>query len=171
MARPKIAGPNVAGVAAKVKNRTGKKARADPGSQLWLHGLLCGAFATLATPTALLASVLLLPALIASMLDSQPGKPIARSIALSGLCGTVGPVIRLWAIGHTIDAATSLATDSNNLMIAWGAAAAGWLLAEIAPVAVRAILEAMALTRGVRLRAERAKYEAAWGFSPASEGD
>ena len=171
MARPNVARPNVAGIDDTVKNRAGQKNRAGPGSLLWLQGLLCGAFATLATPTALLAGVLLLPALIASMLDRQPGKPIARSIALSGLCGIVGPVISLWAAGHTVDAATSLATEPNNLMLAWGAAAAGWLLAEIAPVAVRAVLEAMALTRSARLRAERAQYEAAWGFSPASEGD
>ncbi len=140
-----------------------------PRSLIWLQGLLCGALVTLATPTALLIGVLFLPALIASALDRQPGKPIARSIALFGLCGIVGPVLNLWAAGHRIAAAITLATDPDNLLLAWGAAATGWVLAELAPVAVRAALEALALSRAVRLRAERAGYESEWGFAPLSE--
>ena len=140
--------------------------QSGPRSLTWLQGLLCGALVTLATPTALLAGVLFLPALAASVLDRQPGKPVARGIALFGLCGIVGPVLSLWAAGHTLDAAMLLASDPDNLMLAWGAAATGWLLVELTPVAVRAALEAMALSRTARLNAERARYEAAWGFSP-----
>jgi hypothetical protein len=138
-------------------------------SRVWLQGLLCGAVATLATPTALLVGVLFLPALIASVLDCQPGKPVARSMALFSLCGTVGPVLRLWAAGHTLEAAATLAADLDNLLLAWGAAAAGWLLAELAPVAVLVVLEALARSQTARLRAERTRQEAEWGFSPAAQ--
>ena len=144
------------------------KDQPNPRSLIWLQGLLCGALATLATPTALLIGVLFLPAIIATALDRQRGKPIARSIALFGLCGIVGPVLALWAAGHTLDAALMLATDPTDLMVAWGAAGAGWLLAELAPVAVRAVLESVVLARTARLRAERAQQEAEWGFSPAA---
>lgn len=142
---------------------------ATPKSLIWVQGLLCGGLATLATPTALLVAVLFLPPLIAGVVDRQPGKPVARSMALFGFCGIVGPVLSLWATGHTITGASQLATDPNNLMKAWGMAAAGWLLAELAPVAVRAILEAMTLSRTSGLRAERARYQADWGFPPAAE--
>jgi hypothetical protein len=143
----------------------------DPRSLTWLQGLLCGALATLATSTALLAAVLLLPAIVAGVLDRQPGKPIARSVGLFGLCGVIGPVRSLWAAGHTIEAATTLAADVDNLMLAWGGAVAGWLLAEIAPVVVRAVLEANALSRTARLTAKRAEYELAWGFPPVAKDD
>ena len=66
-------------------------------SFVWLQGLLCGALATLATPTALLLGVLLAPALLAIALDQDAGRPRARSIALFsmphqwGRCGHFGP--------------------------------------------------------------------------------
>ena len=140
-----------------------------PRSLIWLQGLLCGGLVTLATPTALLIGVLFLPALIANAADRQPGKPIARSIALFGFCGIVGPVLRLWSAGHTLEMAGALATDFDNFSLAWGMAAIGWVLAELAPVAVRAALEASAVSRAARLRAERVKYEAEWGFRPGAE--
>lgn len=61
-------------------------------SFVWLQGLLCGALATLATPTALLLGVLLAPALLAIALDQDPGRPRARSIALFSMAASVGPL-------------------------------------------------------------------------------
>jgi len=48
--------------------------------------------------------------------------------------------------------------------MAWSAAAAGWLLAEITPIAVRAALEGLGIARAARLRAERAKLVETWGL-------
>jgi hypothetical protein len=151
------------------KSMRGLAGHSNPRSLTWLQGLLCGALATLATPTALLVGVLLLPAIVASVLDRQPGKPIARSVGLFGLCGVIGPVRSLWTAGHTIEVATVLAVDLDNLLFAWGGAVAGWLLAELAPVAVRAVLEANALAKTARLVGKRAEYEKTWGFPPAPE--
>jgi hypothetical protein len=153
------------------KSARGSRVQGGPKSLTWLQGLLCGALATLATPTALLVSVLLLPAIVAGVLDRQPGKPIARSVGLFGLCGAIGPVRSLWAAGHTIEAAAALAVDVDSLIWAWGGAVAGWLLAELAPVAVRAVLEVNARSRAARITAKRADYELAWGFPPAAEND
>jgi hypothetical protein len=63
-------------------------------------------------------------------------------------------------------AATSILANLQVPGIAWSAAAAGWLLAEIAPVAVRAVLEGMTISRAARLRAERARLVEEWGFEP-----
>jgi hypothetical protein len=132
-----------------------------------LKGLFCGALVTLAPPTALLVSVLFLPAIVATAIDRQPGKPTARSVGLFGLCGVLSPVRSLWASGQTFEAATALALDLDNVLFAWGSATAGWLLSELAPVAVRAVLEANAVSKTSRLEVKRAEYEAAWGFPPA----
>jgi membrane-associated phospholipid phosphatase len=134
-------------------------------SMVWLQGLLCGAMAMLAPPTALLLGVLLGPAVLALMLDRQPGRPRARSIALFGMAASVDPLRTLWVSGHAMTDAAALLGDLHVLGTAW-AAAAGWLLAEAAPVAVRATLEALTISRTARLRALRSRLSEEWRLDP-----
>ena len=131
-------------------------------SLVWLQGLLCGAMVTLATPTALLLGVLLAPALLAIVLDREPGRPRARTIALCSMAASVEPLRMLWTVGHSTATASALLGNMKILGTAWSAAAAGWLLAEITPVIIRATLEALSMARSTRLRAERAKLVEAW---------
>ena len=134
-------------------------------SLVWVQGLLCGALATLATPTALLLAVLLAPALVALALDRAPGRPIARSVALCGLAACVEPVRTLWTAGHDLSTAIALLADLMTIGMVWTAGAAGWLLAELSPIGVRAVLEALSLTRAAKLRSARARLVEEWGFS------
>jgi len=133
---------------------------------VWLQGLMCGALATLAPPIALLMGVLLGPALLALLLDRQPGRPKARSVVLFGMAASVEPLRSLWAGGHTTMAAVALLSTLHVVATAWIAAAGGWLLAEAAPVAVRATLEALSMSRTARLKALRARLAAEWGLDP-----
>jgi hypothetical protein len=153
--------------AASSGHRTRSKQR--PNSLIWLQGLLCGAVATLATPTALLLGVLLAPALLATVLDQEPARPRARSIALCGMAASVGPLRTLWISGHSLATASALLGNVQIVGTAWSAAAGGWLLAEITPLAVRAALEALSIARTSRLEAERARLTEAWGLDAASE--
>lgn len=137
---------------------------------IWLQGLVCGAVVTLATPTALVLGVLLGPALLALLLDRQPGRPKARSVALCSMAAVVDPLRVLWASGHTMSVASAIVANPYTLGTAWSAAAAGWLLAEIVPIGVRAVLEALTMSRAARLRAARAHLVEAWGFE-APSGD
>jgi hypothetical protein len=70
----------------------------------------------------------------------------------------------LWTVGHTIATATALLSNVRVVGIAWSAAAAGWLLAEIIPIGVRAALEGVSVARASRLNAERAKLVETWGL-------
>ncbi len=119
---------------------------------------------TLATPTALLLGVLLGPGLLAIVFDHEPGRPRARSIILCSMATAVEPMRTLWTTGHSMATATALLGDLQVVGTAWAAAAAGWLLAEIAPMAVRVALEALSLARVTRLRGERARLVQAWGL-------
>jgi hypothetical protein len=141
-------------------------ARTRPHSMIWLQGLLCGAIVTFAPPTALLMGILLGPTLLALLLDRQPGRPKARSVALFGMAASIEPLRSLWANGHTMSVVPSL-LGLRVVGMAWAAAAAGWLLAEVAPVAVRATLEALSVSRTVRLRALRARLTEEWGLDQA----
>jgi hypothetical protein len=138
-------------------------------SLVWVQGLLCGALVTLATPTALLLGVLLGPALLAIVFDRDPGRPRARSIALCGMAAAVGPLRILWTTDHSLAHATALLSNLHVVGTAWIAAAAGWLLAEIVPVTIRAALDGLSVARAARLRAERAKLVEAWGLGALSD--
>jgi hypothetical protein len=156
---------------AKRKAATGLVTRQPRQHSLtWLQGLLCGAMVTLATPTALLLGVILGPALLAVLLDHEPGRPRARSIALCSMAAAVDPVRALWTSGHSMAVATALAGNVRVVGTAWTAAAAGWLLAEITPIVVRMALEALSIARAARLRAERARLVEAWTLE-APHGD
>jgi hypothetical protein len=135
---------------------------------MWMQGLACGGLVAVLPPVALLLGVLLAPALFGLYLDRQPGKPIARSLLLCGLAASVKPVRTLWAAGHSMAASAALATDADVVGTAWAAAAAGWLLAELAPVAVRIVLEALSRTRAAQLRAARAVLAEEWGLDSAN---
>jgi hypothetical protein len=139
-------------------------------SLVWLQGLLCGAMVTLATPTALLLGVLLGPTILALVLDGQPGRPKARGVALFNMAAAVDPLRTLWVSGHSMSNATALLGDMHVLATAWSAAAAGWLLAELAPIAVRAVLDVLSVARVARLRAERTRLMEDWGFG-STDGD
>ena len=155
---------------AKQPPRANPEVQPRQHSLIWLQGLACGALVTLATPTALLLGVLLGPVFLAVALDHEPGKPRARSIALCSMAAAVDPLRVLWGAGHNITVATSLLGNMQVIGKVWSAAAAGWLLAEILPVTVRAALETLSLARAAKLRAERAKLVEAWGLeSPPSD--
>ncbi len=93
---------------------------------------------------------------------------MARTVLTCGLAGCVHPVITLWNTGQSFATAIAIVTDPTTIGIAWSLAGAGWLLTQIAPLVVRAALEAVALGRSTRLRATRARITEAWGLNEAS---
>jgi hypothetical protein len=142
---------------------------AKQGSLLWLAGLGCGALMTLATPTAVVAGILLAPGLLSVVMDQSPGKPTARSVILFGLAATVPPLAALWRTGHHMGTALDLAGDSTVLATAWAAQGGAWLLCELTPLIVTLVMEAVSRSRAARLRAARAGYEEQWGLPPEGQ--
>ncbi|MBN8872654.1 MAG: hypothetical protein J0H67_07450 [Rhodospirillales bacterium] len=138
-------------------------------SLVWLQGLACGALAALVPSLALMVGILLGPGLVTLVLDQEPTKPVARAVLLCGVAAIVDPIRQLWSAGHGLEASLALAGDLRVVGAAWSAAAAGWLLAELAPVVVRVVLEAGGRARAVQLRAARARLAEQWGL-PAGEG-
>ncbi len=135
-------------------------------SMVWLQGLGCGAVVALVPAMALLLGVLLLPGVLAVLYDRQGGRPVARTVLLCGTAAAVAPTVALWGAGNNLDACLMLLGDLRVVGTAWSTAAAGWILAELAPVAVLIVLEAITQTRAARLRAERERLAAEWGVDP-----
>lgn len=140
-------------------------ARRGPG--LWVQGLLCGALVTLATPTAVLAGVLLLPAVIVHLMDTTEGRPILRTVLLFGLAASVRPLLALWTGGHSMATSLSLLSDVAAPAIAWSAQGAGWLLTQLIPLLVRLALEAQSKLEVAGLRSQRDRLATEWGLPAA----
>ncbi len=138
-----------------------------PGSTLWLQGLACGALVTLATPTAVLAGLLLAPALMLWLVDRSPDRSIARPVLFCGVAATIRPLLALCEQGHTTAVSLALAADVATLGLAWAAQAAGWLASELTPLVAGLVLTARARARTARLQSERAKLTEEWGLPPA----
>jgi hypothetical protein len=138
------------------------------GSGLWLHGLVCGALVTLATPTALLGGVLLLPTIIVYFLDQSEGRPTLRTVLLFGLAASARPLLALWTGGHSMGLSAALLSDLATPVLAWSAQGGGWLLVQLVPLLMRVTLEAQARVEIARLRAERDRLAEEWGL-PAAE--
>jgi hypothetical protein len=136
-------------------------------SGMWILGLACGLLATLATPTAILAGLLLAPGALAWLFDREPGRPAARPVLLCGMAAAIHPLVSLWTLGQTVPNALALAGDLSSLALAWAAQASGWLASEVVPLAATLLAEAGARARARRLRNERTALEEEWGLPPA----
>lgn len=139
------------------------------GVSPWIQGLACGVLATIATPTALVAAVLLAPAAAMLLFDKEGGKPLVRCMLLCGVTACVHPVMALWAGGHTMQLALRQIGDTQTLAFAWVAQACGWLLVQLAMLVTALLQSAELARRGIRLRAERKALEQTWGIPATPE--
>jgi hypothetical protein len=150
---------------AATANRT--TAAGGARSLIWLSGLACGVLAAIAPGLAIVALTLIGPGLVILRLDREPGRAVTRTVLTCGLAAAVHPAMMLWNSGQSIGAAMAIISDPIVLSVAWGATAAGWLLTQIAPLLVRALLEAAALAHVARLRALRGRLVEDWGLDQA----
>lgn len=138
-----------------------------PGVTMWLLGIACGTAVTMATPCVVLAGLLLAPGIGILLLEHERGRPTARVALLCGAAAAVAPLVALWQAGVGVSGALTAASDMGVLTGCWAAQGAGWLMAQLAPVLVRLVLDAHARTNMALLRAERARHEAEWDIPPA----
>jgi hypothetical protein len=141
-----------------------KSKPSGPRSYVWLQGLICGALITLAPSLAMLLAFLLAPGLVATLIDHSPGRTVSRGVMLFGLAASVGPAKTLWEGGLATPLAVQLMTDPLNFGTAWAAAAAGWMVAEVAPIVIEMALTSARKLRATRLEETRAKFAQEWGI-------
>ncbi len=144
----------------------GVSAPRAPGSRMWLKGLGCGALVTMATPTAVLAALLLTPAVVAWIADPTPDHRAAKPVLVWGFAATVHPMMALWTGGHTVALAFGVAGDLPVIATCWSVQAGAWLVVELLPVVIAAGLNAACGARAARLRQARAVHEAEWDIPP-----
>jgi hypothetical protein len=138
---------------------------------LWLQGLACGALAALAPVAAVTIAVLLAPSVLAAFLDQQSGRPVARTIFLCQAAACVHPARDIWSGAHSGGLAAAIFAHPYDIGTAWCAAAAGWLLTQLLPVAVSAAMEAASLSRAAALRRRRERIGEEWDLGRPDTAD
>jgi hypothetical protein len=142
-------------------------ALAGARSLIWLSGLACGVLAAIVPGLAIVGLMLMGPGLVILRLDREPGRAVTRAVLTCGLAASVHPAMMLWNSGQSVGAAVAIISDPIVLSVAWGATAAGWLLAQIMPLLVRVVLEAASLAHATRLRTLRGRLVEDWGLDQA----
>ena len=133
----------------------------------WLQGVGFGAAIVVAPAMSLLIGVLLAPAIAAAMLDSTPGRPLARATILISAATAVGPGIRLISGSNTLNEAIAISCDPVQLMLSWLSAAGGWTIAEATSTVTLAVTSTIIQRRARILSAERDALISEWGNEAA----
>lgn len=150
-----------------------RRKRANPGGRrMWRNlsivVLLLPAAAVL-LPTTLVLAVCMMPTLAAWLVDRQPGRPLATSVCLLNLAGSLPGVIEVWTDGHDVAAARWVLSDAVTWLAAYGAAGIGWMLFIILPPVLRAY-HARSTERRIRqLQKRQEALENDWGPEVAAD--
>jgi hypothetical protein len=132
------------------------------GSVTWLMGVAFGAVLAFATPTALLGSVLLAPAILVAVLDATPRRAVARVVFVAGAGFSFGPIWHLNMGGGTMTVAVDMLSSPSILCPAWLAGACGWAVCECLPLILRNAANRAAESRIEALAAEAKSLREEW---------
>ena len=152
-------------VMAKAPVRTEKKG----GGITAVQGLAAGAALVGAPSLFLLLGVLLAPGMLCLISERTPGRPVARAALLAGHAHSIAPAWHLWSMGLTLDHALSLLSDVGTLARTWCAGAFGWLICELAPLGVNAVLEVQSERHQKKLIERRKMLIKEWNLKAVDE--
>jgi len=91
--------------------------------------LLCVAAASLYFfPTTVLFCGCMVPTFVAAIVDNNAQRTAWITVGCMNFAGTVPAWFHLWEKGHRIDHAFDLMLQGSTFLVAYGAAAAGWII-------------------------------------------
>jgi len=147
------------------KGKKGKPAKAGKGGgmkMLVALPLLAG-LVVVALPTTIIVAVGIVPTLAARITDITPGRYATRCVGAMNLAGIAPFLRRLWSGENDLATALQTIADPYTWLIAYGAAAIGWLLFMSVPNAI-AMFKALETEITVkRLRSRQEELVAEWG--------
>jgi hypothetical protein len=121
-----------------------------------------GGGGSLTTPSAVLAGVLLAPAMLVAVFDKQPQRPVMRVVLIAGIGLTIGPLWHLNALSPTVPLALDMLCDPAVLCPAWLAGALGWAVCEFLPLLLQAAADKRAAMRMSALLEEAKALKSSW---------
>lgn len=135
-----------------------------------LLALAGGGLIALSPDIALPLAVLLLPGLLALIVDRTPGCGIARAIVLFQGAACVHPVMDAWYRCAGIDGCMAYLAEWPTITRVWLAAAAAWVIAQSLPLALKALDDYRLRYRRKLLLARRESLVEEWGMEDDARG-
>ena len=114
-------------------------------------------------PSAILMCVLMVPSIVAFIVDRSPQRYLMMTVGLPNFCGALPGLAGLWQSGQTFDAAFSGVSDPWNMMVAYSAAGFGWLLYFATPIVVGSYLSISTEGKVKSIRKYQDDLIDAWG--------
>lgn len=93
-----------------------------------LTGVLMLPVIAVLLPSCIVITVNMVPTIVAYVVDRSYEKYLAITVGLLNVCGTLPVVAELWQQGQSYDAALRLSSSPFHWLMAYGAAAIGWVV-------------------------------------------
>jgi hypothetical protein len=129
-----------------------------------LLALAGGGLIAMSPDIALPLTVLLLPGLLALIMDRTPGCGVARAIVLFQGAACVHPVMDAWYRCAGIDGCMSYLAEWPTVVRVWLAAAAGWIVVQTLPLGLKILDDYRLRYRRSLLTARRDALTTEWGL-------
>jgi hypothetical protein len=129
-----------------------------------LLALAGGGLIALSPDIALPMTVLLLPGLLALIMDRTPGCAVARAIVLFQGAACVHPLMNAWFRCTGIDSCMGDLADWQTVLRVWLAAAAAWITVQTLPLGLKVLDDYRLRHRRAVLVARREALAAEWGL-------
>lgn len=157
--------------AAKKKAKAGpakaapaKSANKGGGAYLFaLVGLIVLGLMIFAAPALLLFAVGAIPAMVAYVVDREPGRNATLAVAAANFAGVAPFIFELLVKGPTMDRALGMLTDVFVIAVMFGTAGIGWLLVLGMPRVATVYIEVTNEAKIRQMRREQKRLVEEWG--------
>lgn len=150
--------------AAPGKSKPAKSAGKGGGAYVFvLVGLIVLGLMVFAAPALLLFVVGSIPAMVAYIVDREPGRNATLAVAAANFAGVAPFIFELLVAGATMDRALSMLTDVFVIAVMFGTAGIGWLLVLGMPKVATVYIEVTNEAKIKAMRREQKRLVEEWG--------
>lgn len=140
---------------------------ATKGMMIALLLMFLALAAGLFLPTSVLLITGMIPTFVALLVDQDPDKYAAITVAPVNFCGILPSAIALWSGENTLPQALRLLSESVNWLTMYGAAGIGWMLFFAIPPVIASVVVRRHEGEIARLTEHQEKLVEEWGAEVA----
>ncbi|MEP4379041.1 MAG: hypothetical protein ABJ215_00015 [Alphaproteobacteria bacterium] len=146
------------------KSAPEKPAKKGGGAYVFvLFSVILSGLMIFAAPALLLVAVGCVPAMVAYIVDREPGRNATLAVAAANVAGVAPFVVELLVAGPTMARAMTMLSDVFVIAIMFGTAGIGWLLVLGMPKVAVVYIEVTNETKIKMMRREQQRLVEEWG--------
>lgn len=105
-----------------------EKPKSGGNGKLIVTGVIMLPVVAVLMPSCIVLMVAMAPTIVAYAIDRTREKYLAITVGLLNVCGAIPAEANLWQRGQSYDAAFDIVNDPFYWLVAYGAAAVGWVI-------------------------------------------